>query len=171
MIAQIFDYIASALYVFALIFCWKDINARYLILSILSVSLIGFATLDWAFAMPIGFYAWSMGMSGLFIIFMLGRRHLAYRLSHIEFFAQAYKNHTYTVQEALLYIIALICILSNFITFVEVYLYSIYWLDNAYYKLYIRDGLQKLMIILTSFVCLSFTIKSWAFSKTSLNEQ
>jgi hypothetical protein len=118
---------------------------------------------------PIGFYAWSMSMTGIFLIFVFGRRYWAYKFENIKFFSDAYEQHRYTPQEAGLVIISLVCIISNFITLVEVYLYWIDWLDNAYYKLYIRDSLQKLAIVLTSLIYLSFGIKT--LRKEELSEE
>ena len=166
-----FDYFALVCYLFALFFSWKDINARYLILCILASSAVALSTLEWAFSKPIGFYVWSMSMSLLFLLFVFIRRYVAYKFYRIKFFAEAYDKHTYTVQEATLIAISLVCVVNNFVAFVEVYFYWIDWLDNAYYKLYVRDNLQKLMIILTSLVSLSFTIKSWKLSTAKLSNQ
>ena len=153
----------------SLVATWKDINARYMLFCTLLSSLIGLLTLEWAMTKPILFYMWSMSISSLFVVFVFGRRYWAYKFQRVRFFTEAYEKHRYTPQEAILLMISFICILSNFITFIEVYLYWINWLENAYYKLYVRDSLQKLMMILASVVCFSFVFK--IKRKSELNSQ
>ncbi|GMM82983.1 hypothetical protein [Pseudoalteromonas sp. MTN2-4] len=154
------DWLGPIVCLFTLALTWKDINIRYLLLCCLLSSVIGLSTLSWAMTKPILFYLWSMSMSGLFFIFVFGRRYWAYKFQKISFFTKAYEQHRYTLQEATLLIVSLICIFSNFITFIEVYLYWIDWLDNAYYKLYVRDFLQKFMIVISTLVCFSLVFKS-----------
>lgn len=148
---------------------WKDINARYMVVCCLLSSIVCLLSLNWAMTKPIGFYAWSMAMSGLFLVFVFGRRYWALKFGYIKFFSEAYDQHRYTPQEAILVAVSVICIVSNFITLVEVYLYWKYWFDNAYYKLYVRDNLQKFMIILSSLVYLSYGFK--VSMKKELNQE
>lgn len=154
------DFLVPVTCLITLILSWKDINARYMSICYLLASAICLATLNWAMTKPIGFYAWSMSMHALFLVFVFGRRYWAYKFERIKFFSDAYEHHKYTSQEACLVIISLICIISNFVTLVEVYLYWIDWLDQAYYKTYVRDLLQKITIVFTSLVYLSFAIKT-----------
>jgi hypothetical protein len=163
------DFFVPVSCLIALSLSWKDVNARYMSACYLLSSVICLLTLNWALTKPIGFYAWSMLMTGIFLVFVFGRRYWAYKFENIKFFSDAYEQHRYTPQEAGLVIISLVCIISNFITLVEVYLYWIDWLDNAYYKLYIRDSLQKLAIVLTSLIYLSFGIKT--LRKQELSEE
>jgi hypothetical protein len=163
------DWLGFVVCFISLIAAWKDINARYMLTCCLLSATVGLLTLQWAMTKPILFYLWSMSISGLFVIFVFGRRYWAYKFQRVSFFKEAYEQHRYTPQEAILLIISFICILSNFITFVEVYFYWIDWLENAYYKLYVRDSLQKIMMILASVVCFSFVFK--IKRKSELNSQ
>lgn len=154
------DWLGLIVCFISLIATWKDINARYMLICTILSSLVGLLTMEWAMTKPILFYIWSMSISGLFVVFVFGRRYWAYKFQKVSFFTEAYEHHRYTPQEVILLIISFICIVSNFITFIEVYLYWIDWLENAYYKLYVRDFLQKMMVILASVVCFSFVFKT-----------
>lgn len=166
----IFDYLIPASLIFASLLCWKDINARFLILSYSFVTVIDISTYDFARTMPIGFYLWSLSMSVLFLVFVFGRRFWAYKFSTIKFFADAYKHHRYTVQETALVLIALFCILNNLIAFLEVYFYSIYWVDEMLYKMNFRDTLQRIMLVLSALTCFSFAIKT-SFNTSNLHSK
>jgi hypothetical protein len=163
------DFLGPIVCLISLVVAWKDINARYMLFCCLLGSAVSLLTLEWAMTKPILFYAWSMSMSAIFLILLFGRRYWAYKFDRLQFFSEAYEQHRYTPQEVILVVISFVCIISNFITLVEVYLYWIYWLDNAYYKLYVRDFLQKFMIILSCIVCFSFVFKT--SRKQSLNSQ
>jgi len=159
MSTYLLDYIVPITLIFSLLLAWKDSNARFLILSYCLVSLIGLFTVEWAKTMPIGFYLWNIAMAMLFLIIVFGRRYWAHRFSELSFFSHAYEEHRYTPQEAILVVITLLCIVNNLIAFIEVYLYSIYWLDNAYYKLHLRNSIQNGLLILSCIVCYTFVMK------------
>ncbi|TMN89504.1 hypothetical protein CWB72_10740 [Pseudoalteromonas phenolica] len=159
MSAALFDYLIPITFITGLFVCWKDINARFTISCFLIPTTISTMTLSWAMSMPVGFYIWSIVTSGIFLCFVFSRRYLAYKFKQIPFFEDAYKQHTYSVQEAVLILISLVCIFNNTIALVEVCLYLNYWIDNAYYKLYVRDNLQRIMIIMSAVVGFSYAIK------------
>ena len=101
-----------------------------------------------------------MSMSAVFLVLLLGRRYWAFKFEKINFFSVAYEEHRYTPHEITLVIISIICVLSNLVTFIEVYLYWIDWIENAYFKLYVRDYLQKFMSILSVLVCFTLVFKT-----------
>lgn len=145
--------------VISLCISWNDNNARFLILSFLFVEAISLLTLDWAMTKPIGYYAWCMLMSLIFIVFVFGRRYWAYKLQRIDFFANAFDKHRYTKQETTLVLIFSLSFIINLVTLIEVYLYYVDVIDNAFIKLYFRDYAQSVLFILAAFVCLSFAMR------------
>jgi len=155
-----FDFLIPTALIISLFLSWRNINARFMILCFIFVEAINFLSLSWALTMPIGYYVWSMAMSGVFLVFVLGRRFWAYKLRAFTFFNDAYVNHTYTIQETALVLLFTLSILNNFITFAEVYLYFIDLISNAYYKLHIRDFVQNVIFVIAAFVCVSFGLKS-----------
>jgi len=155
-----FDLFGLVVCITGLFVTWKDINVRYIFFCCIFVSVLSLLTLQWALTKPILFYVWSMSMSALFLVLLLGRRYWAFKFEKIRFFSVAYEEHRYTPQEITLVIISIICVLSNLITFLEVYLYWIDWIENAYFKLYVRDYLQKFMSILSVLVCFTLVFKT-----------
>lgn len=154
------NFLIPIVLVISLFLSWKNINARFLILSYMFVEVLSLTTYSLAKSMPIGFYLWSMFISLIFLIFVFGRRFWAFKLSRFGFFKLAYEQHKYSVQEAALVFIFSISVLINLITFFEVYFYSMYWIDNAYIKLYVRDYAHSIVNIVAAIVCLSYSFKS-----------
>ena len=97
-----FDFLIPIALLISLLLSWRNINARFMILCFIFVEVINYLSLSWALSMPIGYYLWSMAMSGVFLIFVLGRRFWAYKLRAFTFFHDAYENHVYTIQETAL---------------------------------------------------------------------
>ncbi len=155
----IYDFLIPAALLISLFLSWKNINARFMILCFMFVEAINLLFSSWALTMPIGYYIWSIAMSGVFLVFVLGRRYWAYKLKAFKFFNDAYENHAYTIQETLLVFLFTLSIINNFIAFVEVYLYWVDTISNAYYKLHIRDIVQKAIFFIAAFVCFSFGLK------------
>lgn len=168
MSSYLLDYLIPFTLVISLFLSWKDINARFLVLTFLFVEFISLSTVEWALEMPMGFYAWSMLIYSTFLTFVFGRRFWASKLSSISLFNQIYDNHRYTPQEAILVIIFGFSVVINLVTLIEVYLYKIYFIDNAYFKLYVRDNLQHFLLFLAAFLCLSFGVKVFS-SKSKLS--
>lgn len=150
----------------SLLLSWKDVNARFMILSYAFVEVISITTFEWAMTMKIGFYLWSAAISAIFLLCVFGRRYWAFRLSSIQFFSDAYKHHRYSLQETALVLLFLFSAVVNIITFFEVFAYSQYMINTLYVKENIRDFVQLSVNILAAIICLSFAIKS---SKRSLN--
>ncbi|TMO57109.1 hypothetical protein [Pseudoalteromonas phenolica] len=144
----------------SLLLSWKDVNARFMILSYAFVEVISLSTYGWAKGMQVGFYLWSMGISIVFLICVFGRRYWAFHLSSIKFFSEAYEQHRYSIQETALVLLFLLCAAVNLITFIEVYAYTEYWIDNLFIKENVRDFVQSSVNILAALICLSFVVKS-----------
>ena len=153
------NFLIPIVLVISLFLSWKNNNARFLILSYMFVEVLSLTTYSWAKLMPIGFYLWSMCISLTFLIFVFGRRFWAYKLRGINFFSSAYENHSYTIQEVSLVIMFSLSAIINLVTYIEVYFYSIYWLDSAYIKLFVRDYAVSLINIVAALICLSYVIK------------
>lgn len=152
----------------SLLLSWKDVNARFMILSYAFVEVISLMTYNWAIKMEVGYYLWSMGISLIFLIFVLGRRYWAFKLSSIEFFSEAYEKHRYSIQEAALVTLFLISAIVNLITFIEAYAYVEHWSDSLYVKRHIRDYVQSGANILAALICVSFALNS---SKNNLKSR
>ncbi|MBQ4840112.1 hypothetical protein [Pseudoalteromonas luteoviolacea] len=154
-----FNILLPAALLISLFISWDNINARLLISIFLAVEVLGLLTIEWAMNMPIGYYAWCMFMNGLFLTFVIGRRYWCYKLQRFDFFAKAFDEHRYSLQEAALTGLFILSTLINFITLVEVYLYYIDWISNAYFKLYVRDLVQTSLHVLASMACVAFALR------------
>ena len=116
--------------------------------------------------MPIGYYAWYMFMNALFVVLVTGRKYWAYKLQRFDLFYDLFDKHEFTLQESALTFLFISAFIINFITLTEVSLYYGHWIDNAYFKLYIRDIAQSFIHILASMACITFAFR---FSKKEVS--
>ncbi|MDK1290060.1 hypothetical protein [Pseudoalteromonas umbrosa] len=140
----------------SLIISWKNIAARWLLMIYFLLEWADLILSDWSRTMPIGFYAWCMLLCVVFAAVIWWRHLIAYRFRQFEFFKQVYLQHKYTqLDKRLIYIFAFTFVV-NLVTLIEVYLYSIWVLQDAWFKLNVRDVLHNAAQIAVSLVCLHY---------------
>ncbi|ALO43991.1 hypothetical protein [Pseudoalteromonas phenolica] len=149
-----FTYAPLPIFLFALVRCWKNIGARWLLILLVTIECIDLYSYQYTIKWTTHYYGWVMFMNSLFLLPSLYRNSLAtylHNITNLKFFERA-KTLEFSQQEAALIILFLISMLANLISYSEVFLYKSFVIDDMYFKSYI---LGKLQLVLHIFSCLA----------------
>ena len=156
------DYLPTIVAFLALFHCWKDVGARWLIITALTIGCIDNYSVQYAINWTTHYYAWAIFVNLLYILPILYRKKLArkiYNSTNSSFFYEA-SQLKFSPQEAAGMLICSISIIGNAISYVEIFLYKGYVIDVLYFKSYALDKLQFTLHILSTLVILSFFYKA-----------
>ncbi|KZN67902.1 hypothetical protein N478_16900 [Pseudoalteromonas luteoviolacea S4060-1] len=162
-IYTVVDHLHPFVIAYGLILSWKVATARWFLISYLIVATFNLGMYPYAMQWSTHFYIFEVFLAIVFLVPIIYRRNLAlliYRKSGIDFYRQIYEKQTLSAQECMIILIVTLSMIINLITWFEVLAYKYYWLDNAYFKLYIRDNIQLLVQIILCGCFLTYAIKA-----------
>jgi hypothetical protein len=159
----------------ALFIAWKDVNARWLMLTLLTIQLVDMAIYPLAVTWVHHFYIWCVLLNAIFIFVVLSRRQIALRLyvrSRSPFLKSVIRNHTMTTLECALLLMYVCGSFVSGLVWIEIQLYSFKVISTPYlYHYFYSPALLTIHILEILAVASYITrLRNNTFNIGALNE-
>ncbi|MCF6441205.1 hypothetical protein L1077_17350 [Pseudoalteromonas luteoviolacea] len=164
-IYNILDHIFPLVVFIGLLLSWKVATARWFLISYVVVVTTSLLTMHLTIQWNTHYYIFESLVNLAFFIPIFYRRSLAlmlYQKTGTKFYLYVYQKQTLSTQECTIAIVVALSIIVNAITWLEVLAYKYYLIDNAFFKLYLRDNIILLIqvILCGCFLTYASTAKS-----------
>lgn len=153
------SYINLPICLIALCFAWRNVNARWFLISLAAIELVDLGMLPIVQEWRTHYYLWAVFMNILFFMVVLGRMFWArqlYKLTGSKYFIKLRQEYQLSQQEAAICFLFLVSLIINLLVWFEILMYVNFVIDTPYLYSYVLNPIQSVLHILECLAVMTF---------------